>query len=153
MKGLLNAQHSFYNYSGLNSTEKIVTLAAGLNGNGDFDGTGNPSTIFTVTGTVVMKLYAICTTDVVGASATLSVGVLGTTAGLIALTTGTNIDVGEIWHDATPDSGVENDTVAPEKIVNSDVILTVGTANATGGVIKFICLWKPVTINGNVVAA
>lgn len=140
-------------YNGWKHAEKEITFDGGTtNAIGDHDGTGDPFDIFTVTGTVRMKIYAICTTTLVGASSTLEVGVTGGTAKLIAQTTGTDIDVNEIWHDATPDSAVELDSVAVENIVaNSlNVIGTVGTANITAGVIKFICLWKPVTINGNV---
>ena len=135
--------------------EKEVTLVGSLNANGDFDGTGNPSTLFTVTGTVIARVVAICTTDVAGAAATLEVGVAGGTAKLIAQTTGTDIDIGEIWHDATPDSKIELSTVGAENIIanGADIILTVGTANATGGVLKFFVIWKPVSQDGNVVAA
>lgn len=153
-KGLLHAQHDYYNVNGQALAEKEITFVGGTpNAIGDFDGTGNPFDIFTVTGTVRMKIYAICTTNLAGAAGTLEVGVTGGTAKLIAQTTGTDIDAGEIWHDATPDSAVELDTVAPEFIVNSDVIGTVGTANLTGGVIKFMCIWRPITDGATVVAA
>lgn len=133
---------------------KTVTFAGGTANNmGDFDGTGNPYTLFTVTGTVMMKLFATCGTDLAGASATVSVGVTGATAGLIALTTATDIDANEIWHDATPDARVELSSVATEKIVNSNVIQTVGTANVTGGVLTYHCIWKPISTDGLVVAA
>jgi len=143
-------------HAGWRQAEKEITFDGGTtNAIGDHDGTGDPFSIFTVTGTVRMKLYAICSTALVGASATLEVGVTGGTAKLIAQTTGTDIDINEIWHDASPDSSVEADTVATENIVaNSlDVIGTVGTANITAGVIKFICLWRPISRDGNVTPA
>ena len=87
---------------------KTVTFAGGTtNDMGDFDGTGNPYTLFRVTGTVLMKLFAVCTADLAGASATLEIGTALSTAGLIAQTTATNIDNNEIWHDATPDASIE----------------------------------------------
>jgi len=133
---------------------KSVTFAGGTTNNmGDFDGTGNPYTLFTVTGTVLMKLFAVCTADLAGASATLEVGTALSTAGLIAQTTATNIDNNEIWHDATPDASIELSSVATEKIVNQNVIQKVGTANITSGSITYHCIWKPISNNGLVVAA
>lgn len=141
-------------YDGWRHIEKEITFAGGTtNGIGDHDGTGDPFTIFTVTGGVIAKVFAICTTDLVGASATLEVGTAKNTAGIIAQSTATDIDANEIWHDATPDASVEASTVVAEKIVVQDVIGTVATANITAGVIKFVCLWKPVTRDGDVVAA
>lgn len=133
---------------------KTMTFAGGTtNDPGDFDGTGNPATLFTVTGTVLMKLFATCEVDLAGATATVSVGVTGGTATLIPLTIATDIDANEIWHDATPDARVELSSVATEKIVNSNVIQTVGTANITAGRVKYHCIWKPISRDGNVVAA
>lgn len=133
---------------------KSVTFAGGtVNDMGDFDGTGNPKTLFTVTGTVAMKLFAVCTADLAGASATLQVGTALSTAGLIALTTATDIDVNEIWHDATPDASIELFSVATEKIVKQNVLQRVATANITSGSLTYHCLWKPISIDGNVVAA
>lgn len=133
---------------------KTVTFAGGTtNDIGDFDGTGNPATLFNVTGTVRMKLFATCGTNLAGASATLAVGTALSTAGLIASTTATNIAANEIWHDATPDASVELWTVATEKIVRQNVIQTVGTANITGGVLTYHCIWAPISADGNVEAA
>ena len=133
---------------------KTVTFAGGTaNDMGDFDGTGNPYTLFTVTGMVMMKLFATCGTDLAGAAATVQVGATGATAALIPLTTATDIDASEIWHDATPDARIELTSVLTEKIVNSNVIQTVATANVTGGVLTYHCIWKPISPDGLVVAA
>lgn len=143
-------------YDGWKQAEKDITFVGGTaNAIGDFDGTGDPFDIFAVTGTVKVKLVAICTTIMAGASATLEIGVTGKTAGLIALTTATNIDANEIWHDATPDSPLELSSVVTENILaNSlNIIGNTKTANITSGIIKFICLWKPISIDGNVIAA
>jgi hypothetical protein len=97
-----------------------------------------------------MKLFGICTVNLAGAAATLEVGTALTTAGLIAQTTATDIDANEIWHDATPDASIELMSVATEKIVQQDVIETVGTADITSGNVKYICLWRPLTPNATV---
>jgi len=143
-------------YDSWRQVEKTITFDGGTaNAIGDHDGTGDPFDIFTVTGTVRAKVFAICTTNLAGASATLEVGTAGTTAGIIAQTTATDIDAGEIWHDASPDAQVEAASVATENIIanGADIVGTCGTANITAGVIKFICLWKPVSTDGNVTAA
>lgn len=133
---------------------KSMTFAGGTtNDPGDESGTGNPATLFTVTGTVFMKLFAVCSTSLTGASATVEVGTAVSTAGLIAQTTGTDIDINEIWHDATPDASIELSSVLTEKIVNQNVIQTVGTADVTAGALTYHCLWRPLSPNATVVAA
>lgn len=133
---------------------KSVTFAGGTtNDIGDVDGTGNPATLFTVTGTVAMKLIGVCTASLTGDTATLEVGTALSTAALIAQSTATDIDINEIWHDATPDASIELTSVMTEKIVNQNVIQTVGTANITAGAITYHCLWRPISVGATVTAA
>lgn len=122
------------------------------NARGDNDGTSDPLTIFTVTGTVVVRVFGVCTVNIAGAASTLELGIAGSTAGLIAQTTGTDIDAGELWHDATPDSGIELATVAPQRIIvnGADIIETVGTADVTSGQIYYVCCYLPITPDGTV---
>jgi len=133
---------------------KVATFAGGTtNARGDFDGTGNPATLFTVTGDVLAIVFGKCTTLLAGATATLEVGVVGNTAAIIAQTTATDIDADEVWRDATPALGVEtlND---PQVIIGgADIIETTATANITAGVITYYCLWMALSADGNVVAA
>jgi len=136
--------------------EKIMTLTGGTtNDPGDYNGTGNPATLFTVTGTVLLRLLAICETALVGASATIEVGITGDTAKLIVQSTAANIIAGEIWHDISPDSKIEASSVLTENIIanGSDIIQTVGTANITAGKIKYIALWYPLSKDSNVIPA
>ena len=141
-----------------NSVEKIITFAGGTtNAIGDYDGTGDPFSIFTVTGDVLVKIYGVCTTDLVG-GATIEVGIAGNTAALLPqVADATSIDAGEIWHmtDATVDSGVEAASVLIEKMVvnGADIIGSIGTANITAGVIKFVCVWYPLSEGASVEAA
>lgn len=126
------------------------------NARGDFDGTSGTLTLFTVTGDVIVRLLAVCTTTLtIAATATLEVGVSGNTACLIAQTAGDAPDAGEIWHDASPDSGVEASSVLGEKIIvnGADIIETTATANINTGVIKYVCFWQAISSDGNVVAA
>lgn len=135
-------------------TSKTITFDGGTtNAIGDHDGTGDPFSIFTVTGVVSMRLFAVVATGLAGATATIEVGTAINTAGLIAQTTATNLAANEIWHDATPDASVELATVAAEKIVSQSVIGTVGTANITSGVLNFYCIWKPLSDGAQVTPA
>jgi hypothetical protein len=143
-------------FTGWRQVEKEITFVGGTaDGIGDYDGSGNPFSIFTVTGDVEVKVVAIGKTNLVGSSATLEVGISGNTAALIAQSSAEAIDAGEIWHDATPDSGIELSSVVTQNIIanGADIIGTVGTANITSGAIRFLCLWRPLSRNGVVVAA
>lgn len=132
---------------------KAMTFAGGTsNDPGDFDGTGNPATLFTVTGDVLATVFGICTVDLVGNTATLEVGVTGATALILAQTTATNIDASKAWVDAS----VVLTEVLPHPMIlgnGQDIIQTAATANITAGAITYYCLWRPLSANGNVVAA
>ena len=88
--------------------------------------------------------------DLAGATATVEVGVTGNTAAIIAQTTATDIDNGDVWRDATPAVGAEalNDPIFIAD--GKDVILTVATANVTAGVVRFYCVWYPISADGAV---
>lgn len=134
------------------TTTKTVTFAGGTtNDMGDYDGTGNPYTLFTVTGTVLLRLLAKCTTNLAGATATLEVGTALSTAGLIAQSTATDIDANEIWHDTTPDSSIEATSVLAQKIVSQNILQRVGTANITSGVIEYTAIYYPLSAGASVV--
>jgi len=151
------ANQSQYGNCGYQSqpVEKVLTFAgATTNDPGDYDGTGNPSTLFTVTGPVLIKLLAVCTTTLTGASSTIEVGIAGDTTALLPLTVGTTIAEDEIWHDATVDAKIEASTIASEYILNNEnIILTVRTANVTAGAIKFLLSYVPLADGAMVVAA
>jgi len=138
----------------LQAKTSVTFDGATVNDMGDQDGTGNPHTLFTVSGPVLIEVIGYCTADLTGASATVEVGVAGSTAALIAQTTATAIDAGEIWHDATPDAKLEASTVMVQQLVNDlDIIQTVGTANVTGGSIDYVAYWYPLSPDASVTAA
>ena len=116
-------------------------------------GTDAQVPLFTVTGPVAVRLLAVCSTNLAGASATLAAGTVATTGGLIAQSTATDIDANEIWHDATPDASIELSSVLTEKIVTDDIILTVGTAAITSGAMDFVLSWRPLSDNAEVIPA
>lgn len=135
-------------YNGWKQTERTVT----------FDGTAGAgavgtAAIFDVSGEVLAKVLAVCTTSVTGTSlANVSLGVTGSASYLITTTSpGTALAAGEIWHDATPDSRVEASSVMSEKVITdgSVILLNVGGSNLTGGAVKLVCLWKPISLDGD----
>jgi hypothetical protein len=130
-----------------------MTFAGGtLNDPGDFDGTGNPATLFTVSGGMVaVKVYARVVTALAGATATIQVGTTVNGATIIAQTTATNLAVNEVWNDASPDISAEVDSTL--RVVSQNIIQTVGTANITSGVIEYVAIWKPITEGATLVAA
>ena len=136
------------------TTKKAVTFDGGTeNGIGNDGGTQDPYTLFTVTGTVAVKCFAKCTASLAGDAGTLAVGTVVSPTGLITTTTATDIDVNEIWHDATPDASIELSSIATEKIVSADIVLTTATADVTGGSIEVYCIWYPLSPDGNITAA
>ena len=127
------------------------------NSHGDYDGTGNPYTLFTVTGDVILQaVWGIVNVSLTGASATVQVGVTGNTAAILALETATELDDGGVFVSATQAVGV-----AP--IANSgamlalndglDIIETLATANVDAGQIDYYCIWAPVEKDASIVAA
>lgn len=144
-------------YDGWQQVQKTITFNGTVSGAiGDLDKALNPFDIFTVTGDVKAKIIGICTTTLSGIAATLSVGVTGTTSGIITTTTVSGaFAANEIWHDASPDSGVEVATVMAENIIVNglNVIGTLSGGDIDSGVIRFDCLWRPLSVDGSIVAA
>lgn len=121
---------------------------------GDHDGASDPTTLFTVTGDVLVRMYGVVTTTIVGAG-TIEVGVTGNTAEILAqVADASTMAAGEIWVDGTVDdvrAATFSDVVATKLVTNgSNIIETIGTANLTAGRLYYVCLWRPVTSGSNV---
>ncbi len=129
----------------------IVTKSIAYDGTAGLGNASETITLFTVTGDVLVHVFGVCSESLTGAT-TLEVGVTGATAGLIAQTTGTDIDSGHVWIDATPD---ETQALPGTFILTngSDIIETIGGADVTDGTINHYCIWRPLSSDGNVVAA
>lgn len=139
-------------------TKKVSSAFAGgtADAHGDYDGDGNPYTLFTVDGDVLVRgVIGIVNTDLVGANATIEVGVAGNTAKLIAQSTGTDLDDGDVWIDAGAEVGVDVLATAALFAINdgADIIETIGTANLTAGQIDYYCIWAALEPNAKVSAA
>lgn len=134
---------------GLNSLveKKAVTYTA------TGEGSVAAHTMYTVTGDVIVSVFGVCNTNLdSGGVATIELGIAGNTAALIAQTTATDIDDGEVWIDNAP-ATVE--ALPSNYILNdgTDIIATVGTATITAGQIDFYCFWRPLEAGATVVAA
>ena len=134
---------------------KTITFDGGTaDAIGDYDGTGDPFDIFTVTGDVMCFVIGVCKTTLVGA-ATLEAGVAGATAALLAqIADATGLAVNEVWAaDASP-SLAEAYTPKYHFIGGGlDIIGSIGSANITAGVIDFYCFYRPLSADGKIVAA
>lgn len=111
--------------------------------------------LFTVTGDVIIRLIAVCKTNVASAAgANIECGVAGDTNIMIVSTLATDIDANEIWHDATPDVNTELESVSKDVIIsNSDDIILTLDAQVDSGMVVFYLFYIPLSTDGNVVAA
>lgn len=126
------------------------------NARGDKDGTNVNFKLFDVTGEVLVRIYGVVTTTLVGAG-TLEVGVTGSTAGLIAqVADATTLAAGDMYNLATSTivgTNLLSNILGPYVITNGlDIIETSGTADITAGQIYYVCLWTPISPNGRVKA-
>ena len=128
----------------------------------EFDGSGGNGAagtvnLFTVTGSVWVTVTSFCTESLVesGATATISVGITGIVAGLIAVVNAVDIDIGEIWFDATPvDMEVLSSVGGAFIGGGEDIFATIGGAqDVDDGTLEFVCFWTPLSSDGLVVAA
>lgn len=123
----------------------------GATGNGEA-GTAVP--LFTVTGAVIALTIAVCTDSLtVSNGATVEVGTTANPALIIAQTTASTIDVGEIWVDNSP-TVLECWTTAFGCMIGdgADIELMPRTANVTDGTLVFTCFWTPLSSDAYVIA-
>jgi hypothetical protein len=125
----------------------------------------SPVTLFTVTGTVMARVFAVVGTALTstGATGTLAVGTVGATTSLLGTSTvdGTVLHTaGGVWTGATSGAGAGTSTSAVFSnaalsfaMVNGNIVCTVATNSMTAGTITFYCEWWPVSSTGNVVNA
>lgn len=146
------AQQRDGNYQVINSNEAFI-LSSTWTFTALTTGAVGVHTLFTITGDVLVNVFAHCTTSVTG-SGTGAVGTVGNTTGLITTTTGSSIVATDWWQNATPTVKI-GASVSPALPVgsSSDIILTVGTATLTAGVVTFYCTYRPLSQNASIVVA
>lgn len=135
------------------TVDNTTANGAVTNSAGDVNGTGNPTTIFTVKGVVRAKIFAVCDEGLlpVTAGGTIEVGISGNTAAIIAQTTQADIDTNEMWHDATPAAFEDIPSTVFTLKEGQNVIQTVATQDCTYGELHYICMFEPLSADGNVV--
>ena len=128
---------------------------ATVNDPGDYTGgTGNPATLFTVAGDVLVYIMGLCKVSLVG-GATIEAGLSGNNAILLPQVADVSTDllINMTWLDSTPEIGAGEAPVFHPIASGNDVIQVVGTANITVGEIDYYCFWRPLSSDGLIVAA
>ena len=125
--------------------ERVYTGADGLGAQG-------ATTLFTVTGDVIVQVFGVCSEDLVSSSGTIEVGITGNTASIIAQTTASGIDTGEVWVDNAP-ATVE--TLPSGLIITggADIKETIATADITDGTLTLYCIFRPLSADATITAA
>ena len=126
------------------------------NARGDSGGTGDPLTLFNVTGDVLLGIYGVCTVDLASAGAgSVAVGTTSNLTGIIPSTTATEIDAGDVWVDTTPSVNlITSDELLFYIVPNgSDIVEDTITADITAGNIYYVALWRPLSDGASVTAA
>ena len=107
------------------------------------------ATLFTVTGEIlVLYLTPFCTVNLGEAAptATVSLGVTGSTALFIAATNSVNIDANTFWVDTAPDAnGVAIPAALKDIIVTDNILVACAAQNTNAGAIRFDLLWLPLS--------
>jgi hypothetical protein len=76
---------------------------------------------------------------------------VGNVAALIAATTATTIDDGDVWQNATPTVQAGAAVSAGIPINDGqDITFDILTATITAGVVDMYCLWRPLSSDANV---
>jgi hypothetical protein len=119
----------------------------------------SPVTIFTVTGSVICRVYGVVGATAftsTGSTGTLALGISGTTGLFIAATTanGTNFIANSVWIDTAPTVlGKALPTLSATLnvlLANANIILTVATNSMTAGAVVVYCDWFPVSAGASV---
>lgn len=158
-RGSLGVDQADFDVPNCGATEPRLTkhTTAAMEG-GTFD-VGDHPTLFTVTGTVYARCWAVVATGVTSASDTGTIE-LGTTDDLDAFIATTTVGsgtlaAGDVWTQSTVegDSGPLGDDGAYVLCNGTLIECDVNTNNMTAGVMDVYCQWIPVSADGNVVAA
>jgi len=112
--------------------------------------------LFTITGDVVVKILAICTTSLASAGGcTVSVGIAADPDAILPATDVTVLDAREIWKDITASSEIESWTSSVRHYVitdGNDIIIN-PSAQVDSGALVFYCFFIPLSSDGDVTAA
>ncbi len=119
-------------------------------------------TLFTVTGEVLIEaIVGFCKTavdvDAGTGIASMQLGHTNLTSAFIATTPAIDIDAGEFWIDATPDADmIAVPAALKDFALSQDIkfeVTSTGTKKVNAGVIRFDVWWRPLSPDGNLIAA
>jgi hypothetical protein len=102
---------------------------------------------------LVAVIAGFCDLSLVGATATVSLGVVGDLTGFIANTTATEVDTGEGWVSATPEADlIAVPTICKDMLIinGANIVVHPLTANVTGGTLRIEVFWLPMSVDGDV---
>ena len=119
---------------------------------------GTNTTLFTVTGEVVIeKLVPFCTTNLGEAAVTavLSLGVTGNLQLFVANTNSVDIDANEFWTATAPApvGGIALPAALKDIVITDNILAAATVQNTNAGVIRWDVYWRPLSSNGKLVAA
>ena len=121
-------------------------------GAANFGQAGTAATVFTVTGEIhIVSLVPFCTTNLTEAlaTATVALGVTGSTALFIAATNSVDIDANEFWVDTAPDAnGIALPAALRDIVITDNVIVTCAAQDTNAGVIRFDMIYYPLSADG-----
>jgi len=114
---------------------------------------------FTVTGDVAVKVVGVVGSTAITSTSgttTISIGTTENAAEIIAATTIDNADFAatDVWVDNNPEDDCA--TMDDNWVIvggGADVILTRSVDDLTAGSLTLYCIWRPLSADGNVVAA
>lgn len=113
--------------------------------------------LFTISGRVlIVALVPYCSTLLTetGGTATIALGVTGSTSLFIAATGAIGIDANEFWVDSSPDlAGVAVPAALKDIAISANILATVADADINAGVIAFDVYWRPLSDGATLVAA
>lgn len=115
--------------------------------------------VFTVTGDVIAAVVGVVGDTPITSTSGTTVLALGTTesgTGLIGNSTVDNSQFAatDVWVDGTPTVDCEAVSTADYRVIGggADIILARNVDDITGGALTLYCWWRPLSIDGNVVA-
>lgn len=114
---------------------------------------------FTVTGDVLVNVWGVVGSTAITSTSgttTLAVGTTESTTSILAASTidNTQFAATDVWVDSSPAN--DSESLAERRVViggGADIILTRNVDDITAGSLTLYCEWKPLSSDGNVVAA
>lgn len=133
--------------SGQQYTEQIATKAITFTGAANFGAQGNLP-LFTTTGAVLVRqVVGYVSTSLTGATATIALGVAGSTSLFVAATIATTMtSTNNIWLSTTATAaGLALPALASNIVVTANIVGTVAVAAVASGVLTIAVIYVPLS--------